>query len=216
MSLLLRIVSDWNPADPMAAVTLPLKPEVEQVFAAYPEWYIEDMMDFLLFAMQYAPTIVENYCTNEVIVFLIVFMCSANYVSNPYLISKIVEVMFGSSPTMNPNTEGFYRKLLSHPLAQTHLARALMKFYTDVESTGASSEFYDKFTIRYHISVVLKTMWADRLHQMAIVEESRDGNQFVKFINMLMNDTTFLLDERYASAFHRANAYVFTLAVWSR
>ena len=37
-----------------------------------------------------------------------------------------------------------------------------------------------------------KTMF---LLPQAIVKESRSGRQFVKFINMLMNDTTFLLDE---------------------
>ncbi|CAG7716740.1 unnamed protein product, partial [Allacma fusca] len=30
---------------------------------------------------------------------------------------------------------------------------------------------------------------------MAIITESGSGNQFVRFVNMLMNDTTFLLDE---------------------
>jgi ubiquitin conjugation factor E4 B len=70
-----------------------------------------------------------------------------------------------------------------------------MTFYTDVESTGASSEFYDKFTIRYHISVIFKSIWANPVHWKAVVNESRDGNQFVRFVNMLMNDTTFLLDE---------------------
>ena len=33
-----------------------------------------------------------------------------------------------------------------------------MKFYADVESTGAASEFYDKFTIRFHISIILKVI----------------------------------------------------------
>lgn len=107
--------------------------------------------------------------------------------------------MFVSSTALHSYTEAFNRKILSHPLAQTHLARALMKFYTDVESTGASSEFYDKFTIRYHISVILKTMWSDTIHQKAIIEESKNGPQFVRFVNMLMNDTTFLLDESLES-----------------
>ena len=31
--------------------------------------------------------------------------------------------------------------------------------------------------------------------RMTIVTESGSGKQFVRFINMLMNDTTFLLDE---------------------
>lgn len=31
--------------------------------------------------------------------------------------------------------------------------------------------------------------------RMSIVNESKSGKQFVRFVNMLMNDTTFLLDE---------------------
>ena len=67
--------------------------------------------------------------------------------------------------------------------------------FSDVEQTGASSEFYDKFTIRYHISIIMKSMWESQIHKIAIINESKSGKQFVKFINMLMNDTTFLLDE---------------------
>lgn len=37
---------------------------------------------------------------------------------------------------------------MNHELAQTGLVSALMKFYVDVETTGQSTEFYDKFTIR--------------------------------------------------------------------
>jgi len=37
---------------------------------------------------------------------------------------------------------------MNHQLAQTSLIPALMKFYVEVETTGQSTEFYDKFTIR--------------------------------------------------------------------
>ena len=67
--------------------------------------------------------------------------------------------------------------------------------FLDIEQTGASTEFYDKFSIRYNISVILKSMWESNVHKIAIIKESKSGKQFVKFINMLMNDTTFLLDE---------------------
>lgn len=74
-----------------------------------------------------------------------------------------------------------------------------MKFYTDVETTGASSEFYDKFTIRYHISIIFKSFLTNTVQNLAIINESESGKNFVKFINMLMNDTTFLLDEALVS-----------------
>ena len=63
-----------------------------------------------------------------------------------------------------------------------------------MESTGASSEFYDKFSIRHHISVIVKELWKDLHHKVAILEHS-GSNEFVRFVNMLINDTTFLLDE---------------------
>ncbi|CAG0888897.1 unnamed protein product [Darwinula stevensoni] len=58
-----------------------------------------------------------------------------------------------------------------------------------------NSEFYDKFTIRYYISMIFKSIWDMRNHHDAMVRESNSGKQFVKFINMLINDMTFLLDE---------------------
>lgn len=84
---------------------------------------------------------------------------------------------------------------MNHELAQTVLISSLMKFYTEIETTGQSTEFYDKFTIRYHISHLFKAMWSSAVHRRAMIDESKSGKQFVKFINMLMNDTTFLLDE---------------------
>ena len=38
-------------------------------------------------------------------------------------------------------------------------------FLSDIETTGSSNEFYDKFTIRYHISIIFKTLWAIPEHQ---------------------------------------------------
>lgn len=88
---------------------------------------------------------------------------------------------------------------MSHSLSISHLPSALMKFYTGIlmvyliinniykfdfylfvviESTGASSEFYDKFTIRYHISLILKSMWDSPMHRCAVIAESRYNNFF--------------------------------------
>ena len=46
----------------------------------------------------------------------------------------------------------------------------------DVETTGSSNEFYDKFGIRYHISVIMKGIWKRPIHKASIIQESRfDG-----------------------------------------
>ena len=45
--------------------------------------------------------------------------------------------------------------------------------FTDVETTGSSNEFYDKFSIRYHISIIMKSLWEDLGHRAAIMKQSR-------------------------------------------
>lgn len=61
---------------------------------------------------------------------------------------------------------------MNHELTQSALIPALMKFYVDVETTGQTTEFYDKFTIRYHISHIFKGLWQSPLHVRIIVKQS--------------------------------------------
>uniref|UniRef100_A0A8C1P055 Ubiquitin conjugation factor E4 B n=1 Tax=Cyprinus carpio TaxID=7962 RepID=A0A8C1P055_CYPCA len=194
IQLILRMV---EPAYP--GVTLPLNPEIPKCFAALPEFYIEDVAEFLLFIVQYFPQVLYETCTEDIVTFLVVFISSQNYIKNPYLIAKLVEVLFVTNPAVQPRTQRFFEMMENHPLSINQLVPALMKFYTDVEHTGATSEFYDKFTIRYHISTIFKSLWQNINHQGTFLEEFNSGKQFVRYINMLINDTTFLLDESLES-----------------
>ncbi|XP_077370861.1 ubiquitin conjugation factor E4 B isoform X2 [Festucalex cinctus] len=194
IQLILRMV---DPAYPN--ITLPLNPEIPKSFAALPEFYVEDVAEFLLFVVQYSPQVLYEPCVQDIVTFLVVFICSQNYIRNPYLIAKLVEVLFVTNPAVQPRTQRFSEMMENHPLSIKQLVPALMKFYTDVEHTGATSEFYDKFTIRYHISTIFKSLWQNIAHHGTFMEEFNSGKQFVRYINMLINDTTFLLDESLES-----------------
>ncbi|XP_033924013.1 ubiquitin conjugation factor E4 B isoform X2 [Melopsittacus undulatus] len=194
IQLMLRIL---DPAYPN--IKLPLTPEVPKVFAALPEFYVEDVAEFLFFIVQYAPQVLYEPCTQDVVMFLVVMLCNQNYIRNPYLVAKLVEVMFMTNPAVQPRTQKFFEMIENHPLSTKLLVPSLMKFYTDVEHTGATSEFYDKFTIRYHISTIFKSLWQNIAHHGTFMEEFNSGKQFVRYINMLINDTTFLLDESLES-----------------
>lgn len=187
-------------------------------FRALPHWYVEDIAEFLLFAVQFAPPIVADHMEDSLITWLLVAVCNAHQIKNPYLVAKVVEVLFVINPSIQAKMESVYERVMAHQLSQTALPSALMKFYTDIETTGQSTEFYDKFTIRYHISIILKGMWASPIHKQAVVNESRSGRQFVKFVNMLMNDTTFLLDEclQYLKRIHEAQETMGDVAAWGR
>nr|XP_009859036.1 ubiquitin conjugation factor E4 B isoform X1 [Ciona intestinalis] len=180
---------------PQGEPCLPLPNIQPDIFSVLPEFYIQDIADFLLFVIQYAPSILDDQPTKDLSLFLIIFICTPHYFNNPYLVAKLVEVLFVVSPTIQPRTQALYESIESNPLAVQFLAPSLMKFYTDIESTGSSNEFYDKFSIRYHISIIFKGLWNNPQYQDSIAEELRSGNEFVRFVNMLINDTTFLLDE---------------------
>uniref|UniRef100_A0A673US98 Ubiquitin conjugation factor E4 n=1 Tax=Suricata suricatta TaxID=37032 RepID=A0A673US98_SURSU len=194
IQLLLRIL---DPAYP--DITLPLNSDVPKVFAALPEFYVEDVAEFLFFIVQYSPQVLYEPCTQDIVMFLVVMLCNQNYIRNPYLVAKLVEVMFMTNPAVQPRTQKFFEMIENHPLSTKLLVPSLMKFYTDVEHTGATSEFYDKFTIRYHISTIFKSLWQNIAHHGTFMEEFNSGKQFVRYINMLINDTTFLLDESLES-----------------
>ncbi|XP_039460457.1 ubiquitin conjugation factor E4 B isoform X1 [Oreochromis aureus] len=194
IQLILRMVDPTYPN-----INLPLNPEIPKSFAALPEFYIEDVAEFLLFVVQYSPQVLYEPCVQDIVTFLVVFICTQNYIRNPYLIAKLVEVLFVTNPAVQPRTQRFSEMMENHPLSVKHLVPALMKFYTDVEHTGATSEFYDKFTIRYHISTIFKSLWQNIAHHGTFMEEFNSGKQFVRYINMLINDTTFLLDESLES-----------------
>lgn len=57
-----------------------------------------------------------------------------------------------------------------------------------IESTGASSEFYDKFTIRYHISLILKSMWESPIHRCSVVAESKYLCYYIMYLLAMYND----------------------------
>ncbi|XP_030897654.1 ubiquitin conjugation factor E4 B [Leptonychotes weddellii] len=194
IQLLLRVL---DPAYP--DITLPLNSDVPKVFAALPEFYVEDVAEFLFFIVQYSPQVLYEPCTQDIVMFLVVMLCNQNYIRNPYLVAKLVEVMFMTNPAVQPRTQKFFEMIENHPLSTKLLVPSLMKFYTDVEHTGATSEFYDKFTIRYHISTIFKSLWQNIAHHGTFMEEFNSGKQFVRYINMLINDTTFLLDESLES-----------------
>lgn len=191
-----------------------LKPT--EAFSALPEWYIDDIAEFILFAMQHCPEALRNSIDHSIITWLLTCVCAPQCIKNPYVTAKLVEVLFVFTPTIFPSNT-LHASILNHELAQTVLVSSLMKFYTDIETTGQSTEFYDKFTIRYHISHLFRGMWESPVHRQVMITESKTGKQFVKFVNMLMNDTTFLLDEclEYLKRIHQTQVLMTNDDAWA-
>ncbi|XP_012517955.1 PREDICTED: ubiquitin conjugation factor E4 B [Propithecus coquereli] len=183
IQLLLRIL---DPAYP--DVTLPLNSDVPKVFAALPEFYVEDVAEFLFFIVQYSPQVLYEPCTQDIVMFLVVMLCNQNYIRNPYLVAKLVEVMFMTNPAVQPRTQKFFEMIENHPLATKLLVPSLMKFYT----VWVEAHFlWDVQLVAFCFREI-----CDHVRYNCFFSS---GKQFVRYINMLINDTTFLLDESLES-----------------
>ncbi|KAF9900188.1 hypothetical protein EC991_007790 [Linnemannia zychae] len=196
MVWLLRLV-DPAQAYPRNPIKLPLPARPSDDFAILPEYIIEDIVEFFIFVLRHSPETVASSTMDELVTFTMVFLSTPGYIKNPHLKAKLVEILFFMTlpyrGQRNDDTLGI--KLNTNPTALQCLVPAVMNFYVEVENTGRHSQFYDKFNIRYNISQILKFVWTNPIHRDMVKVESQKSESFVRFANLLMNDTTYLLDE---------------------
>jgi ubiquitin conjugation factor E4 B len=179
--------------------SFPLLESVPVEFAAVPEFFIEVIADFLVFAAQFCPRTLKHQDLSHIVKLVLLLVPTSRYITSPYLHSKLIEVIFVMLPGQHSHgNHHLVDQFTEHYLATDQLPQALMRTYTSCENMGGSNEFFDKFSVRYHISTILIHLWEQPAHHACIIAESRSSREdadFVKFINMLINDTTFLLDE---------------------
>lgn len=77
------------------------------------------------------------------------------------------------------------------------LVPALLKFYIDIEFTGASHQFYAKYEYRHYCSRIFKTIF--RLEEYKNSFKNTKSEIIERFINMIMNDSTYCIDEGLAN-----------------
>ncbi|KAF8843284.1 hypothetical protein BDN67DRAFT_946028 [Paxillus ammoniavirescens] len=192
---LLRRV-DPNGLHPTPTLELPLPQEVPMSFRVLPEYILEDVVEFFLFITRHSPDSLDLSGKEELLTFALTFLTSTWYIKNPFLKAKINEAVFyGVLPYGNERNGILGGILNSHPLALKHLMQALTHFYIEVEQTGASSQFYDKFNARRNIAYILKAIWSNPVHREALNAEAQNVDKFIRFINLMINDVTYLMDE---------------------
>lgn len=120
---------------------------------------------------------------------------ASELIKNPYIRAKQVEIFFALVVNDEDRRSGMFSGLdrRVHRL----LIGNMMKFYVQVESLGTSTAFYDKFSIRYHLTkVLLKLLSIDPSgFNVKELERVMDDSTFVRFINLCVSDSTYLLDE---------------------
>lgn len=174
---------------------MPLPSTCPMEFASMPEHFVEDAMELLIFASR-IPKALDGINLDDFMNFIIMFMASPEYIRNPYLRAKMVEVLNcwiprrGGSSVTATLFEG-------HQLSLEYLVRNLLKLYVDIEFTGSHTQFYDKFNIRHNIAELLEYLWQVPSHRNAwrMIAKEEEKGVYLNFLNFLINDSIYLLDE---------------------
>jgi ubiquitin conjugation factor E4 B len=196
---LLRLVSGKN--FPKEQIQLPLPEEQSEVWKCLPEYFVDDVVSNFKFIMWSMPQIITATQGDELVMLCIAFLESTSYIKNPYLKAGLVSILFRGTWPRPGGARGVLVDLLnSMPFANEYLLHALMKFYIEAEHTGTHTQFFDKFNIRFEIFQIIKCIWPNTLYRAKLYNQSkRNLDFFVRFVNMLLNDVTFVLDESFGA-----------------
>ena len=189
---LLRLLSPKHDF-PQKPIQLPLPDEQPDVVKCLPEYFLEDVVSNFKFIVINMPQIISSTQSDELIILCITFLRNSEYIKNPYLKAGLVTILSrGIWPTYN-RSKGILGDLLNAlPFANEHLLHSLIKFYIEVEITG----YNDKFNIRFEIFQIIKCIWSNTVYRHHLFEEAAKNVEFfVRFVNLLLNDVTFVLDE---------------------
>ncbi|KAJ6127009.1 hypothetical protein N7523_002621 [Penicillium sp. IBT 18751x] len=208
---LLRLVSGVN--FPKQQIALPLPEEQPEVFKCLPEYFLEDIVSNFKFIMWCMPQIITATQGDELVMLCIAFLESSAYIKNPYLKAGLVSILFRGTWPRPGGASGVLVDLLnSMPFANEYLLHAVMKFYIEAEHTGTHTQFFDKFNIRYEIFQIIKCIWPNTLYREKLsIQASENLDFFVRFVNLLLNDVTYVLDESFG-AFKTINTTQIELA----
>lgn len=196
---LLRLASGQNL--PKEQLRLPLPANPPDVFKCLPQYFVEDIVANFKFITRNIPYIITSTQCEELITICIAFLRDTHYIQSPYLKAGLVTILFHGVWPYGSSSKGVLGDILNgSPFAHKHLMHALMTFYIQCESTGTHTQFYDKFNIRYEIFQVFKCIWSNPIYRERLGKEASVNTEFfVRFVNLLLNDATFILDEVFSS-----------------
>ena len=199
---LLRIAtqSDYKPSPnssrELDLIKLPLPEPAPKEFSCLPEFVLQSLVDNFKFIFRCLPNMLVQATEGDLVTACITFLHSSNYIKNPYLKSSLVTILYWGTLGFAHRKGVLVHELTSSRFANEHLLHALMKFYIECESTGAHTQFYDKFNIRFEIFQVIKAIWVNDVYKERLTQEStRNADFFIRFVNLLLNDATYVLDE---------------------
>ncbi|XP_015110282.1 ubiquitin conjugation factor E4 A [Diachasma alloeum] len=196
-------------------ITFPLPETVPDTLKCIPEFVVENTMRFVCFLRRLSPNTFEEHGADflePILTEIVGLMESPQRLYNPHLRAHLAEGLEALLPTQEDGNNHlqatlgtFHRQQLfvQHP-HRKEIVRNLLQVFVSIEMTGQSVQFEQKFNYRRPMYIVMDYLWKIEEHRRnfkRLAIEAEDNMEtvqpplFLRFINLLMNDAVFLLDE---------------------
>mmetsp|Transcript_12882 Transcript_12882/g.29236 ORF Transcript_12882/g.29236 Transcript_12882/m.29236 type:complete len:1022 (+) Transcript_12882:65-3130(+) len=187
------------PSVPFASMIVPA-PTVTPEWSVLPACILDDIIEILEFYQRTVPPgqppseIFMHIDPNLLLYAVIFILGSGDHIRNPNIRGKAAQVLRALSKM--PSFSGL---ITSHPCCVQNIVPSCIRVFTAVEKTKMS--FFDirmhvKFELRIPIMELFEDALALKEHREVLKNfASNHAEEFLKFANQLMNDSTHLLDE---------------------
>jgi len=186
---------------------------IPSVLRSVPEFIMENIAEHLLLVRRFCPSHFEQSGEarlGSILTGILCYIDQPNLLRNPHLRARLAESLECLLPVHEtqgqPNMLGSYLRqaLFKEHKYSLRIAEAILHVFVSIEETGQAVQFEQKFSYRRPMYDVIKYIWElepfrKRLSQMAeqaeLEIESEQPPLFLRFLNLLINDAIFLLDE---------------------
>ncbi|KAK5639980.1 hypothetical protein RI129_010791 [Pyrocoelia pectoralis] len=199
-------------------IIFPLPDDVPDTLKCIPEFVLENIVCFLVFLRRFNPKVFEEQGYERlgpILTFILVYMGSSQYTKNPHLRAHLAEGLetllpYHKEDPVGLNTMGGIQRerlFKEHP-HRGEIVKMLLDVFIGIEMTGQNVQFEQKFNYRRPMYLVMDYLWPMEEYRQNFVNLAQEAELnmeavsppiFLRFINLLINDAIFLLDESLAN-----------------
>ncbi|XP_064548843.1 ubiquitin conjugation factor E4 A isoform X1 [Drosophila montana] len=184
-------------------------PFVAPYMKSVPENIIDNIAAYLNFCRSFpGDQYIQMYTSSHDAFFkmILLFMGSSGLVKNPHLRAKLADALEFLLPTQisGSNRKAFHTHVFDSHTDRLQVVRSLLNVFVSIEMTGQSVQFEQKFNYRRPMYAIMEFLWTKEEHVECFRQLAQDAERnmeaieppiFLRFINLLINDAIFLLDE---------------------
>lgn len=188
---------------------LPLTNPVPSVLRSIPEYVLENIVGYLTFIKHFPAQSINTDpdAQKSMLTMIMIFMGSSDRVRNPHLRARLAEGLESMLPKKDGGrgfSESWKATLFATHPHRLEIVPNLLRVFVGIEVTGQSVQFEQKFNYRRPMYIIMKYLWNNDEQKDAFKRLAREAEAnmeavdppiFLRFINLLINDAIYLLDE---------------------